>query len=352
MATSGTYLFSSPESREFIDDAFERIGFIPAQLDETKITSAQRSLNFILQSWPNRGLNLWLRRSAMMMMIPYQNQYQLPLYIIDILEGLNRQSVRNLNGTAFTSAGGIAANAFDGNPNTACTQNAPDGYISYAWTNPNYIITLVGVQSFVTRNYTLALEYSVDNINWITLSVLPEQSYPAGIIQWFTIQSPKYGTAFRIRETSGATLNISELYFNNNVNDTIMTRVSESEYMSYPYKSVPTSSQPTLYWVDRQINPVLYLWPTPSPQYNCFFFSYTEQIQDIGQMVNNPEVPARFLEVLAAELAFKLAQKYASDKVPYLEAQAAKEFSLAHEEDRERVPLRIFGDYMQGWSRS
>jgi hypothetical protein len=352
MSTSGTYEFASPQSKEIIEDAYERIGIISPQLDHTKIYAAQRSINFTLQSWINRGLNLWTVQTGMLALTPNQNTYNLPLYISDILEATIRTSTRNLGGTAFSSAGGVAANAFDNNPATACTQTAPNGNISYNWGALQYPIAMVGVQSNATLNYTLSFQYSNDNITWTTLSMAPIQSYPVGVIQWFVIPVPTLGNWFRVLETGGATLNVQELYFNTTLDDTIVTRMSRAEYIATPNKNNP--ARPTSFYVSRLINPTVAIWPTPTAQYNNLFYTYVLQMQDVGSMVDSAQIPARFLEALCATTAFKLGIKNPSivdiNKLNMLKALADEEYHIAAEEDRERVPLRIYGDYTQGWT--
>lgn len=354
MSTSGTYRFSSPQSEQIITDAYERIGIIPDALTDQQITTAQRSLNFILTSWINRGLNLWSVQQSMLALTQNQSSYQLPFDCIDILEATNRTSNRNLGGTPFSSAGGIAANAFDGNANTACTQNAPDGYISYSWGLARYAIAMVGVQSNETLTYRLEFEYSSDGINWFFVIGAVSQVYASGVIKWFVMPIPVPASYFRVREIDGATLNIQELYFNTTVKDTIITRQSRSEYVSIPNKS--QTGQPTSFYVDRQIQPVVNIWPTPTAQYNNIYFTYTAISQDIGSMTNNPPVPSRFLESLCAALAFMLAIKNPQavdlNKAQILGALADKEYKFAAEEDTERVPLRIYGDYTQGWAQA
>lgn len=356
MSTSGTYDFNAPESNVLIDEAYERVGIIPAQLTFQQISSAQRSLNFILQSWINRGLNLWTVKQGMLGLNNNQNAYFLPLYATDILEATIRTSVRNLGGTPFSIANGvpsgIASNAFDNNPATACTQNAPNGYISYSWGAAQFAISMVGVQSNADLEYTLVFEYSLDGVNWIQAGAPPVQSYPQGVIQWFVISVPTPAAAFRIRETGGLTLNIQELYFNSLVRDTIVTRSSRPEYVAIPNKN--TTSRPTSFYVDRQITPTLYLWPAPNAFFNNLYFTYINQMQDIGSMVNNAEVPTRFLEPLVSSLAYILGIKRDGmdlNKISLLKSHAESELALAKEEDRERVPLRIYGDYMQGWTQ-
>jgi hypothetical protein len=353
VATSGTNNFSSPKSNQIIEDAYERIGIIPDSLTPQQVISAQRSLNFILTSWPNRGLNLWAVRQSMLSLVANKSTYELPDDCIDILEATIRTSTRNLGGTPFSSAGGNAASAFDNNPNTACTQNAPDGYISYSWGQARYAIAMVGVQSNGFAEYTLDFDYSNDNATWTVVGSISKRSYFDGINQWFVVPVPALASSFRIRETGGATLNIQELYFNILVRDTIITRESRSEYVSIPNKT--QTGRPTSFYVDRQIDPVVNIWPTPTEQYNNMYFTYKSIIQDIGSLLNNPDVPSRFLEPLCADLAFRLGlknPKYCDlNKVQILGGLSDKQYEFASKEDTERVPLRIYGDYTQGWAQ-
>ncbi len=78
-------------------------------------------------------------------------------------------------------------------------------------------------------------------------------------------------------------------------------------------------------------------------------------MQDIGNMINNAQVPARFLEALVSSLAHLLSVKEPGmdlNKISFLKAHADSEFAIAAAEDRERVPLRIYGDFMQGWTQA
>jgi hypothetical protein len=350
VTTSGTYSFSSPESVDLITDAYERISISGSEITEQKIITAQRSINLLLSSIPNKGLNLWTVQQFMINLIPNQASYNMPANTIDIKEANLRQSNRNLGGTAFSSAGGTASNAFSNNPALACTQTAPDGYISYNWNTSGYAISLVGVQSNATLTYTLVFEYSNDDITWTEVGSQVAQSYAAGIIVWFVIPAPTRGTLFRVRETDGETLNIRELYFNTGIYDLIIMPMSRFEYMSISYKN--QSGPPSSYYLDKQINPIVNIWPVPTAQYNNLYFTATQAIQDIGQLRNNPQIPARFLEALTAVLAYQLAIKFSPERVPMLKELADQVMTSASKSDVERVPLRIYGNYSQGWAES
>lgn len=350
MSTSGTYNFGSPQNVEIITDAYERAGVLPDFITQQKIETALRSINFILQAWVNKGLNLFTVKQGMISLNNGQTAYTLPNNGIDILEATVRTSSRNLGGTPASSAGGVAAYAFDGNPLTACTQTAPNGNISYNWGAGNYAISMLGVTSFLTLPYTLVAEFSFDGLTWTTGLTIPTQTFNQNQLTWFVVPVPIPASNFRIRETGGSTLNISELYFNTNINDRIINRASRSEYIAYPNKT--QTGTPSTFWVDRQINPVVYIYLTPDGTYNNMFYTYTRQIQDIGALTDTAEIPARFLDALTAELAFRLAIKESKfDKAPLLKSESNEAYTIAGMEDRERVPLRIYGDYMQGWTQ-
>jgi hypothetical protein len=348
LALSGTYNFASTQSNALIDEAYRKIGIVPDLIVGEKLVSAQMSANLILSEWMNRGLNLWTLQEGMINLFPNQNSYQLPSYVSKLQVACTRTSIRQNSGTAFSSAGGIAQNAFDGNPATACTQTSPDGYISFNYGNNNLVsIQMVGIQSNSNTTYTPVCEYSNDNINWTLALSIPAQSFVIGQNVWFVIPDPTPAQYFRIRETGGATLNIQELYFNNIIQDIPMSEISHYEYWKLPFKN--QTGRPTSFYVDRQISPILRIWPTPTAQFNNLFYTYERMMQDIGQQINSVEIPQRFYNAFVDNLALQLAVKYSPDKISYLSDMAERSFTLAAKEDVQHVPIRIFGSYLSGW---
>lgn len=324
---------------------------LPDVIVGEKLVSAQMSSNLILSGWMNRGLNLWTLQEAMLSLIPNQNAYQLPQNVSKVQVCLLRTSARQNSGTAFSSAGGNAQNAFDGNPNTACTQTAPDGYISFDYGPNNFVsVQMVGIQSNANTTYTPVCEYSNDNITWNLALTIPPQAFAIGQNVWFVIPDPVPSRYFRVRETGGATLNIQELYFNNTIQDITMGEIGHYEYWQYPFKN--QLGRPTTFYFDRQISPILRIWPTPTGAYTNIFYTYEKMMEDVGQQINSIEIPQRFYEAFVDDLALKLAVKYAPDKIGYLAPLAEKSFTNAAKEDCQTVPLRIYGSYISGWTTS
>lgn len=355
MATSGTYNFVNITIDKLIAQAYRRIGTVPDVVESEKTEAAQISGNLILSDWINRGMNLWTLTPTLISLVPNQNSYLLTTPMNRIIQPNIRTSVRQLGGTAFSSAGGIAANAFDGNYSTACIQTSSNGYISYNYGSGNLItVQMVGVQSNVTRDYTLSFEYSNDNATWITSTEIPTQSYPIGNNQWFVLQVPVPAQYFRVREMGGATLNIQELYFDNTIQDIPIGELSVTEYWSIPQKN--QTSKPSSYYLQRNQQPILYLWPTPGPasyinNMNMAFFYIRERLlQDISGLTDQIDTTQRFYPAFVAGLSFELALIYAIDRVDRLKAIYDETLKRAMDEDSQTVPLRIWGDFSSGWT--
>lgn len=351
--TSGSYSFGQTISDQLITDAYERVTVVPDTLTGNQIISAQRSINLMLSEWMNRGLNLWTLSPTLLGLTTNQYAYSLPENTCDILSAYIRTSSRQLGGTPFSSEGGVAANAFDGNPATKCTQTAPNGYISYDYGAGNLVtINMFGVQPAANSTYDLVFEYSFDNATWQVAENVISQLYPVDKILWFNVPVPIPARAFRIRETGGATLNIEELYFNNNINDIQISSISATEYAALPQKN--QTGRPSSFWFNRQITPAIYLWPAPTNQYTTLYYLRTVMLQDVGQLTNLVEIPQRFYEALTSELAYRLAIKNTTtpnDRVLMLQSFAQKSFDLAASSDTENSPLRVSGDYSSGWGR-
>ena len=343
--TSGTFNFQSIQVELIIREAFERIGILGEFVESQKLDSAKRSIDLLLIEWMNKSTNLWTLANAYLPLVTGKGQYTLPVTVNNIIQANLRTSSRQLNGTPASSAGGIAANAFDDNPNTACTQNATNGNISYDYGEGfTQQITFVGIQSNITTTYSIVVESSADNVNWTTLQILEPQTFTIGVNAWFDIRIPVNARAYRIRETGGATLDIQEIYFNNNIFDFAISNVSRYEYLAYPNKAL--QGRPSVYYFDRQLVPILNLWPTPSNQYNCLFYSYKQAMQDVGTLFTNAvQIPARFYPALVWGLSWNLALKYKPDIAGMLKAEYEQSFNEATIDDSENTVIRIYGDY-------
>lgn len=346
LPTSGTFNFQSIQIELIIREAFEKIGISGEFVEPVKLESAKRSIDLIFLEWMNKSVNLWTLEKAYLPLVPLQGQYLLDVSVSNVIQANLRMSSRQVTatGVAFSSEGGVAANAFDGDPTTACTQNGPDGYISYNYGDGvTSQINFIGITSQTNQQYTISVEAADNNMVWSSLFNIQKQSYSAGVNNWFDVPISVNARAYRIRETGGATLNIQEIFFNNNIQDLPVSNISRDDYYSYTNKY--QASRPSIFYIDRQILPVLTLWPIPTPDYNCLQYSYKKMIQDTGMLyTNGVQIPSRFYPALIWRLAWELAIKFSPERSQMLGMQADMSFESATKEDSETTPLNIFGD--------
>ena len=120
--------------------------------------------------------------------------------------------------------------------------------------------------------------------------------------------------------------------------DIQITRIGRDTFLNIPSKL--TEARPTQYYVDRQVTPVLKIWPTPDKAYT-FVFDRLTRIEDADTFVNTVEVPFRFYPCLAAGLAYYLSIKRAPDRVALLKSMYEEEFNRAAFEDIDRANLSL-----------
>lgn len=89
MATSGAATWN-PQLDEIIEEAYERIGLEVRTGYQFK--TARRSLNYLLTSWANQGINLWTVTAADITLVQGQGVYDLPADCVDIIEHVIRQN--------------------------------------------------------------------------------------------------------------------------------------------------------------------------------------------------------------------------------------------------------------------
>jgi len=215
--------------------------------------------------------------------------------LIVIQVNLRTSNRQNFGGVA-TTTGGIAAGSvgslFDNENIGLCTLNAENESIAYDYgVNNSQTLTFLGIKSQVNATWTIVFEGSNNDILWNNIIDLGTVAYTANTVSWFDVYNINPYRRYRIRQTGGATaLSLQKLFFNNNISDTSMSEISRYEYLTYPQKH--QIGRPTTYYVDRQIEQKIYLWPAPSTYYNCINYSYQQMMQDIGNYTNTPQVPS------------------------------------------------------------
>jgi len=137
-------------------------------------------------------------------------------------------------------------------------------------------------------------------------------------------------------------IDILSLVIRRDGTDYALNRISRDEYLNIPTKS--TVARPTQFFVDRQINPVLQMWPLPDNSTDVVYYDALVRMDDADTYTNTAQVPFRFYPALAAGLAYYISMKRAPDRSQMLKAVYEEEINRAMDEDRDRASFRMAPD--------
>jgi hypothetical protein len=161
-----------------------------------------------------------------------------------------------------------------------------------------------------------------------------------GINQWTIEQTTQALTKGTASYSLGAnTIDVLSAVVRRDSTDFGLTRVSRDDYLNIPNKS--TEARVSQFFVDRQIEPLLKVWPTPDNSTDVIIFDRLVRMDDSGSAINTLDVPFRFYPCLAAGLSYYLAIKRAPDRIQLLKAVYEEEIDRAMTEDRDRASFNV-----------
>ena len=161
-----------------------------------------------------------------------------------------------------------------------------------------------------------------------------------GLNQWTIEQSTVTLTKGTGNYALGAsTIDVLDAIVRRDNTDYTLQRISRGDYINNPTKT--TQSRPAQFFVDRQIDPTLKLWPVPENSTDVVIIDKLVRMDDADTFTNTMDIPFRFYPCLAAGLAYYLAIKRAPDRVQLLKAVYEEEFERAASEDRDRTSFNI-----------
>ena len=153
---------------------------------------------------------------------------------------------------------------------------------------------------------------------------------------------------------------ILESYYRNNSTttapqDIALTKIDRSTYSQTPNKLA--KGTPSQYYVERKLNPSVFLYTTPSSSVSStttptsfqFCFYYLSKIQDVGDYNNTSDVVNRFYPCMMSGLAYYLSLKYSPDRSQELERRYESELLRALDADNQGTstfisPQTFYGD--------
>ena len=161
-----------------------------------------------------------------------------------------------------------------------------------------------------------------------------------GLNQWTIAQSTQVLTESTGTYTlDSKIIDILSVVVRRSNTDYALDRISRDAYLSIPTKS--TEGRPSQFFLDRQISPVLKLWPVPENSTDVIHYDALTRMDDADTYVNTLDVPFRFYPCLAAGLAYYISIKRAPNKAQLLKAVYEEELERAMTEDRDRASFKV-----------
>lgn len=161
-----------------------------------------------------------------------------------------------------------------------------------------------------------------------------------GLNQWTIKQRTQALTQGTSEYTlDGDVIDVLSAVIRRSSTDINIEKISRDEFLNIPNKS--TQARPSQFFIDRQITPVVKLWPAPENSTDTLIYDCLTRIDDADTQTNTLDVPFRFYPCLAAGLAYYLSIKRAPERIQMLKAAYEEEFDRALAEDRDRASFNV-----------
>ena len=348
MPTTGTVGSTIFSNQQIIDHAFRRCKMVEQEITGEHITIALDLMWLFTQTLVNKGIKLW---NVIPLLLPiYERQATVPCPVgTEDTYTINLRNQNRITGDA-TATEGVAGNAFDSDLTTACTQVAAAGSITMQLDSATNVNTF-GIMPNVSGTWDYVIEASNDN--FVTTTNLLTRTGQVVVVNewlWVDVQGIFGGVQdlelYRLRATGTTVLDVIELVYQNKPNEIPMYKLNRNDYANLPDKV--STGRPTQFWYDRQrTQPEIELWPSPGAEFT--FDQITgfvqRQLQDVGAMTDELEVPDRWYLAIVCNLAAELGRELREvDEiiVPRLDLDAEKYLTDAWtgETDESEVYLR------------
>lgn len=264
MSTSGTIGLTRIQTNKLLEKAVRRCGLQPAILTPEIVDTALEDLYMLLMSLSNRGLNLWCIDKKLLPLTIAQATYQLPVGTQDVLNLMHCVPKRVTSGT----------------------------------------VVRIGVKFSALPTTSFNLQTSPDGVTWTTVETFSAPT-EANVYNWYDLDPQITADNFQI--SSNGT--VSDLFLANNVTEIVVTPFNRDDYSNQPNKTFQTGLV-TNYFFEKLVTPQITVWPVPNDDTRHLALYRYRNIQDVGTLTQEIELPTRWYEAItwhwAARLAFEL----------------------------------------------
>lgn len=317
MATSGTVGLTVIDTAMLLEHAFRRVRVNPALQSPETVESAKENLYLLLLALVNRGLNLWCLDSNFIGLENGKATYGLPVGAIDLTNVVYCQPTR-VSGTDTVAATSVTTDL-----------------------GSSSSVVRVGLKfSAISSGTTIVVESSTDNVTWVQIAA-PSETWAADTWYWFNLDVSTSAQYFRV--TGDAAITVTEFYLASQSADLPVLQWNRDTWSTINNK-FQIGRPSTNYYFEKKIDPTLTLWPIPNNDYDHLLVLTERQVQDIGSLSQQIEVPQRWVEAviwqLAVRLAYELPQVDAS-MIPVVVQMADKMLIEVEREESDGAPIML-----------
>ena len=341
MSTSGTVGQTVITVQNLIDSGARRAGKLAEELTSEQIAASKQSLYYLLSNLVNLGIQYWCIDKVIVGLIPDQQNYYLPVGTVDVLNA-NYRTLTAVS-TGANSSSGTTLNAFNGVGNLTCLLTTNTGSIGISNGSGNPVaINTIGILPAVSGSVTVDIQYSTDNTTWVTLYSPGATTWASGTWIYYDLQPTVTQPYWRIKQSAGVNMGFYQVVFGTMPLAINMSRMNRDDYSSLPNRSF-TSLRPLQYWFNRTIpQPNMELWPVPNSIQPQLELWVSRQVQDVGSLYGEIEIPQRWYLAIQNMLAHQMAMELPSveaGRIQYCEQQAEKYWAMAEQEERDKSPI-------------
>jgi hypothetical protein len=185
----------------------------------------------------------------------------------------------------------------------------------------------------VTETWDFVIEFSDDGITYVPIITRTAQAVVAGEWLWFDVEGITPHDFYRLRAEGTTILNVAELVYQNLPQEIPLYQLNRTDYSNLPNKT--RTGRPTQFWYDKQrTQGILTVWPNVEGQFTfAQLVCYVQrQMQDVGSMIQEVEVPDRWYLAIVTTLAKHCSREIKEvDRalIPQIDADAIEELNKA-----------------------
>ena len=284
MATSGTIGTTVISTAKLIEKAFRRIGLGPQLVTPEYAENAREDLFMLIMSLSNRGLNLWCIDQQTIPLVTGQKTYVLPPGTLDVLNLLQVRPFR-LDYQEDYGVNEITVDFLD------------DTKVNFA-----------GFKFDTLPTQPITIQSSDDGLVWTTLAIVAVADL-SDLNTYTWVPLPLTTVAKHYRATSLDIGDPVDFFLSSTQREIPLTPFNRDDYASQPDKNFLSLTQ-TNYFFEKLVDPQITLWPVPENDSTYLHLFRYRQIQDVGSLTDQLEIPSRWYEAicwhLSARLAFEL----------------------------------------------